>query len=87
MHARTAADSCNYVCAHASGNVIGLNLSPVCACRYLIRQCTFERYNGILGNYKTKNRSIEAQLMRHFVQEMEIGISYALEMTTTMHIQ
>ena len=33
---------------------------------------SFERYNGILGSYKTNNRSIEIQLMRHFVQEMEI---------------
>ena len=34
---------------------------------------SFERYNGILGSYKTNNRSIEVQLMRHFVQDMEIG--------------
>ena len=30
---------------------------------------SFERYNGILGNYQTNNRSIEIQLMRRFKYE------------------
>ena len=30
---------------------------------------SFERYNGILGDRPTKNRSIEAQLLKRFVDD------------------
>ena len=33
---------------------------------------SFERYNGILGNYPTNNRSIEIQLMRKFQTETKL---------------
>ena len=33
---------------------------------------SFERYNGLLGKYPTNQCSIEIQLMRHFVQNMQI---------------
>ena len=46
---------------------------------------SFERYNGILGSYRTNNRSIEVQLMRHFVQEMEIGKLHIRDENYTAH--
>ena len=46
---------------------------------------SFERYNGILGSYRTNNRSIEVQLMRHFVQEMEIGKLHIRDESYTAH--
>jgi len=33
---------------------------------------TFERYNGILGKYHTNQRSVEIQLMRKFIETMDI---------------
>jgi hypothetical protein len=33
---------------------------------------SFERYNGILGNYHTNNRSVELQIMRKFVRDQSI---------------
>ena len=33
---------------------------------------TFERYNGILGNYHTNQRSIEVQLMRKFLRDSQL---------------
>ena len=46
---------------------------------------SFERYNGILGSYRTNNRSIEVQLMRHFVQEMEISKLHIRDENYTAH--
>lgn len=33
---------------------------------------SFERYNGMLGNYKTNQRSVELQLMRKFISDLEV---------------
>ena len=33
---------------------------------------TFERYNGILGKYHINQRSVEIQLMRKFIETMDI---------------
>ena len=33
---------------------------------------SFERYNGILGNYTTNQKSVEIQIMRKFLNEMHI---------------
>ena len=33
---------------------------------------SFERYNGILGNYRTNNRSVEVQLMQHFMHDVQV---------------
>ena len=33
---------------------------------------SFERYNGILGGYHTKQKSIEIQVMRRFLSDMSI---------------
>lgn len=33
---------------------------------------SFERYNGILGNYHTNNKSIELQVMRKFIRDHNI---------------
>ena len=33
---------------------------------------SFERYNGLLGNYRTNQRSVELQLMRMFLSDLEI---------------
>jgi hypothetical protein len=33
---------------------------------------SFERYNGILGNYHTNNRSVELQIMRKFVRDRSL---------------
>ena len=33
---------------------------------------SFERYNGILGNYYTNNKSIELQIMRKFIRDQNI---------------
>ena len=33
---------------------------------------SFERYNGILGNYQTNKRSVEIQLMRRFLRDTDI---------------
>ena len=39
---------------------------------YGYRLFSFERYNGLLGKYPTNQHSIEIQLMRHCVQNMQI---------------
>ena len=33
---------------------------------------SFERYNGLLGNYRTNQRSVELQLMRMFISDLQI---------------
>ena len=33
---------------------------------------SFERYNGILGNYRTNNRSVEVQFMQHFMHDVQV---------------
>lgn len=33
---------------------------------------SFERYNGLLGNYRTNQRSVELQLMRMFLSDLQI---------------
>ena len=33
---------------------------------------SFERYNGLLGNYRTNQRSVELQLMRRFLSDLQI---------------
>ena len=33
---------------------------------------SFERYNGILGRYHTNQQSVEIQLMRRFIENMNI---------------
>ena len=33
---------------------------------------SFERFNGILGDFKTNQRAIETQLMRKFLREQDI---------------
>ena len=33
---------------------------------------SFERYNGILGQYHTNNRNIGSQIMRKFIREQEV---------------
>lgn len=33
---------------------------------------SFERYNGILGNYYTNNKSIELQVMRKFIRDQDL---------------
>ena len=34
---------------------------------------SFERYNGVLGDYHTNNKSIEIQVMRKFLKDQELG--------------
>ena len=33
---------------------------------------SFERYNGLLGNYRTNQRSVELQLMRRFLSDLQV---------------
>jgi hypothetical protein len=33
---------------------------------------SFERYNGLLGNFRTNQRSIELQLMRRFLTDLQV---------------
>ena len=33
---------------------------------------SFERYNGLLGNFRTNQRSVELQIMRKFLTDMQI---------------
>ena len=33
---------------------------------------SFERYNSILGNYRTNNRSVEVQFMQHFMHDVQV---------------
>lgn len=40
--------------------------------QFIVFGCSFERYNGILGNYKTNQRSVELQIMRRFTSELQI---------------
>ena len=35
---------------------------------------SFERYNGLLGNFRTNQRSVELQLMRRFLSDMQIHV-------------
>ena len=39
---------------------------------------SFERYNGMLGNFPNNQRSIEIQLMRRFQTELELPSALAL---------
>ena len=39
---------------------------------YLFWLFSFERYNGMLGNYKINQRSIELQIMRKFVTDLQL---------------
>ena len=41
---------------------------------------SFERYNGILGNYQTNNRNIGSQIMRKFIREQQVR-------STSMNVQ
>ena len=41
---------------------------------------SFERYNGILGNYQTNNRNIGSQIMHKFIREQQVR-------STSMNVQ
>lgn len=45
-----------------------LDFGPV----YAFWLFSFERYNGIMGNFQTNNRSIELQLMRKFLRDQAV---------------
>ena len=43
-----------------------------CSFGYSFWLFSFKRYNGILGNYYTNNKSIELQVMRKFIRDLNI---------------
>ena len=47
---------------------------------------SYERYNGMLGNYHTNQLSIEIQLMRRFIENMHIRSLANLDMVGSEHL-